>query len=50
LRDSDNQYPNWFKKHKVNVVLVRPGKYIFDRGHDANQLCGSLKQKLNNYV
>jgi len=48
--DSDNQYTNWFKKHKVKAVLVRPDKYIYDGSNDANQLCSSLKQKLSSYV
>lgn len=45
--DPTNQLSEWFEKNKVNSVLLRPDRYIFDAGNDPNALCASLFKRLS---
>lgn len=37
--DPDGTITKWFDKNKVNAVLIRPDRCIFDAGNDGNALC-----------
>ncbi|HAS45120.1 MAG TPA: hypothetical protein DCS93_31850 [Microscillaceae bacterium] len=30
IQDLDNQYKRWFRKHRVDFVIIRPDRYIYD--------------------
>ena len=30
FKDADNQLSSWFRKHKINYIIIRPDKLIFD--------------------
>ena len=30
--DSENVLTKWFSKHKIDFVIIRPDKYIYDAG------------------
>lgn len=46
LLDTDGSLGEWFRKNRVEVVLLRPDRYIFDAGPDGDALCASLFKKL----
>ncbi|MES9968559.1 MAG: bifunctional 3-(3-hydroxy-phenyl)propionate/3-hydroxycinnamic acid hydroxylase [Candidatus Thiodiazotropha sp.] len=46
FEDPDETLLQWFRKNKVNAVLVRPDRYIFDAGVDCDSLCETLFRKL----
>lgn len=37
--DPSGEMLGWFQKHKVDSVLLRPDRYIYDAGKDGNELC-----------
>lgn len=44
--DPEGKLLSWFKKNKVNAVLLRPDRYIFDAGNDGEELCAALLTSL----
>ena len=45
--DPDGTITRWFDKNKINAVLIRPDRCIFDAGNDGNALCQALFNALN---
>ena len=46
LLDTEGSLGEWFRQNRVEVVLLRPDRYIFDAGSDGDALCASLFRKL----
>ncbi len=40
----------YFMDHKVEAVLVRPDRYVFDAGTDADVLCDAFRKKVQSYA
>ncbi len=47
IRDPTGALTKWFTQNKVAAVLVRPDRYIYDMGNDADEICRSLFAELN---
>ncbi|MGB1205526.1 MAG: bifunctional 3-(3-hydroxy-phenyl)propionate/3-hydroxycinnamic acid hydroxylase [Chitinophagales bacterium] len=47
--DDENILTNWFSKQKVDFVVIRPDKYIYDAGrlYTLEKVARSLRQQLN---
>jgi 3-(3-hydroxy-phenyl)propionate hydroxylase len=41
--DADNQLTSWFRKHKINYIIIRPDKLIFDAFKTEKQLNKAVK-------
>ncbi|MGY0499456.1 bifunctional 3-(3-hydroxy-phenyl)propionate/3-hydroxycinnamic acid hydroxylase [Nocardia sp. FBN12] len=39
---ADGELTEWFRRHRVEAVLVRPDRYIFDAGNDPDALATAL--------
>ncbi|MEM7536869.1 MAG: FAD-dependent monooxygenase [Chloroflexota bacterium] len=46
VHDPEKELTTWFDKVKVDAVMVRPDRYIFDAGKDGEALCGALFESL----
>lgn len=44
--DPDRKLLGWLRKHRVTHVVIRPDRYIFDAGIDADALSHSLLEQL----
>ncbi|WP_020533849.1 bifunctional 3-(3-hydroxy-phenyl)propionate/3-hydroxycinnamic acid hydroxylase [Flexithrix dorotheae] len=47
--DSDNELKKWFSRHRVEVVVLRPDRYIFDTSHihNLNKTIDYMREKLS---
>ncbi len=46
FRDPTGELMAWFRRHGASTVLLRPDRYIYDAGNDADRLCRSLLESL----
>lgn len=49
FQDHEGRFMKWCKENKVETVLLRPDRYIFDAGNDADALCADLFEQLRQY-
>lgn len=47
--DPENRFVDFCNKHRVQNVLMRPDRYIYDAGNDGEALCADFFEKLAGY-
>jgi len=50
LNDTDGKLTEFFTAHDVQNVLIRPDRYIFSGGDNANKLISELRRNLSEYA
>lgn len=50
LNDVDGKLADFFTAHNIQSVLMRPDRYIFSAGEDANKLISALRHSLSEYA
>lgn len=48
--DVDGKLAAYFDEHKIDCLLVRPDRYIYDAGQSGEAICSKLQRLLEGYV
>lgn len=50
IDDTSGVLGRYFKKHRIQTLLLRPDRYIFDAGTNANALCDAFRNRVKSFA